>query len=662
MDGTPDDNFSLSSVYSQSYFVIPDYQRDYAWEQSNVNDLLDDVEFIYRENNNNDERKDRLNHYFGTLVLEERGSVEPTDFEDYDVFGVVDGQQRLATVAIVISSIIDELSTIEASPEISSDISSTIQERKEDIRKKYVQYEGIERIKLGGLAEDAYERVILGTKGPEDYLEKNDLIGAERKIASAKKTTLDRLQKWKETRFQNGTTDYAGYYKFLNNIVKILTQRFEVNIKVVEDIDEAARMFKVINDRGRDLRLHDKVRSHLVYCASQSDKLKSEDIYHQFNRIVKNITIHNGLSDSEVDDLIRIHWKVFTSERSDSRSKRTGPSEIHRRLSDMNDFASVQRDDFELFITPYLNSLENFSERYPYLTDRERFAEEYFDPESSHDSTINETVRKIQLLFLHSADQTATAPLLIAVAELFEVESQEFADTVSELEKLVFRYSLVMSHGAQGYTNSIASIANDLYWSDVDEQEIKGVFNSDSNRYAGYQSKELGIKESLDRVRDKRERLGSIDHVIANYLNTPDVLDGSFTSGWGGVRKTEVIKYIMYEYERSLRGPSGLLSLSPYHEFRRNFQVEHLVPKNAEEGNKLDNHTQNRNRIGNLAVLSAEENQSKGNSSFESKYSDIYRASSLKTLSSLDGPEFSVNKINQREEAELLPFIRQRWG
>lgn len=662
MDGTPDDNFSLSSVYSQSYFVIPDYQRDYAWEQSNVNDLLDDVEFIYRENNNNDERKDRLNHYFGTLVLEERGSVEPTDFEDYDVFGVVDGQQRLATVAIVISSIIDELSTIEASPEISSDISSTIQERKEDIRKKYVQYEGIERIKLGGLAEDAYERVILGTKGPEDYLEKNDLIGAERKIASAKKTTLDRLQKWKETRFQNGTTDYAGYYKFLNNIVKILTQRFEVNIKVVEDIDEAARMFKVINDRGRDLRLHDKVRSHLVYCASQSDKLKSEDIYHQFNRIVKNITIHNGLSDSEVDDLIRIHWKVFTSERSDSRSKRTGPSEIHRRLSDMNDFASVQRDDFELFITPYLNSLENFSERYPYLTDRERFAEEYFDPESSHDSAINETVRKIQLLFLHSADQTATAPLLIAVAELFEVESQEFADTVSELEKLVFRYSLVMSHGAQGYTNSIASIANDLYWSDVDEQEIKGVFNSDSNRYAGYQSKELGIKESLDRVRDKRERLGSIDHVIANYLNTPDVLDGSFTSGWGGVRKTEVIKYIMYEYERSLRGPSGLLSLSPYHEFRRNFQVEHLVPKNAEEGNKLDNHTQNRNRIGNLAVLSAEENQSKGNSSFESKYSDIYRASSLKTLSSLDGPEFSVNKINQREEAELLPFIRQRWG
>lgn len=117
MDGTPDDNFSLSSVFSQSYFVIPNYQRDYAWEESNVDDLLDDVDFIYRENNN-DERDDRLNHYFGTLVLEERGSVEPTDFEDYDVFGIVDGQQRLATVAIVISSIIDECLLLKEAPKL----------------------------------------------------------------------------------------------------------------------------------------------------------------------------------------------------------------------------------------------------------------------------------------------------------------------------------------------------------------------------------------------------------------------------------------------------------------------------------------------------------------------------------------------------------------
>jgi len=660
MDGTPDDNFSLSSVFSQSYFEIPDYQRDYAWEQSNVGDLIDDVEFVY-EQNNNSESGERLDHYFGTLVLEERGNIEPTDYEEFDKYGIVDGQQRLATVAIVISAIIDEMTKIEKNGDIDTDFSNTIKKRREDIANKYVEYEGTERIRLGGLAKDAYDNVILGNISPEIYLEQDDLVEAERKIARAKATTLSRLEEWRETEYENDPTDYAGYYKLLNNIIQIITQRFEVNVKVVEDIDEAARMFKVINDRGRDLRLHDKIRSHLVYCASQSDRLDSADIYQRFNNIVRNITIHDEFSDAEVDDLTRIHWEVFTSERSDSRSKRPGPSEIHRRLSDLVDFASVQRPDFESFIIPYINSLESFSKLYPYLTDRDKFAKKYFDPNKSHDSPINESVRKVQLLFLHAGSQSATTPILFATADKFGVRTSEFADMVSELEKLVFRYSMVMSHGAQGFANALSSIANDLYWSDVDPEQIAKVFNSDSNRYVGYQSKELGIKDAIERIAEKRERIAPIEEVATDFLDTPDVLDGSFTSGWGGVRSSEVVKYIMYEYERSLRGPSGLLSLAPYHEFRKNFQVEHLVPKNAEEGNRLDAHLENRNRIGNLAVLSNGENQSEGNAAFESKYNDIYSNSSLKVLGDLIGPEFTVDEVSKRNE-ELLKFINNRWG
>ena len=659
MDGTPDDNFALSSVFSQSYFEIPDYQRDYAWEKRNVKDLLDDVEFVY-EQNSKDKRNDTLDHYFGTLVFEDRGTIEPTDYEDYNVYGIVDGQQRLATIAIVISAIVDEMSNLEEDQNIDEDFQSTIRDERQKISESYIKYKDIERIGLGGLGKEAYEDVIIGNVPPKDYLERDNLVEAERKIARSKQVSMDRLQEWRENRFESDQLDYAAYYKFLNRLVQILTQRFEVNVKVVEDIDEAARMFKVINDRGRDLRLHDKIRSHLVYCASQSATLDSEDIYSQFNDIVRNITIHDGFSDSEVDDLVRIHWEVFTSERSDSRAKRPGPSDIHRRLSEYQDFASVQRDDFESFIIPYLNSLETFSEYYPNLTDRNKFAEEYFEPQSNPDSSINETVRRIQLLFLHPSVQSATAPLLIATADKFGVKSDEFAKITSELEKLVFGFSLVMSHGAQGFKNTLSSIANDLYWSDIESSDIQKIFNSDNQRYIGYQYKEVGIQKSIDRIMKKRRKITPIEEVLSDFLSTPDVLDGSFTSGWGGVRNNEVIKYIMYEYERELRGPSGLLSLSPYHEFRKNFDVEHLVPKHAEEGNKLDDHESNRNRIGNLAVLSASENQSEGNNSFESKYENIYRGSSLKVLSELNGPNFTVDDIAEREE-RILEFVKRRW-
>jgi hypothetical protein len=661
MDGTPDDNFPLSSVYSQSYFVIPDYQRDYAWSESNVNDLLDDIEFLYERNETGDNNQN-LQHYFGTIVLEHRGSVEPTDFQNYDVYGIVDGQQRLSTVAIVISAIVDEMSKLASNDNASGNLSSQARKRKDTIAEKYIQYENIERIRLGGLAEDAYNDIILDSTQVDDYLQNNELVEAERKIAGARQATNARLTQWKKSKFVTDSLDIPEYYRFLNTIVKILTQEFEVNIKVVENVDEAARMFKVINNRGRDLRLHDKVRSHLVYCASQSSKMDSERIYRKFNNIVKNVTIHDGFSDSEVDDLVRIHWKVFTSERSDSRSKRTGPNQIHRRLSDLKSYASIQRQDYETFIEPYINSLEEFSQVYPYMTNRQKFAEEYYQTKDSGEQGIRMSSKKIQLLYMHPGVQSATAPLLIAVSEKFGVSSPEFTQVVSELEKLVFGFSLVMSHGVQGYRNILASVANDLYWSNADDSTVEDIFNSTNDRYKGYKSKELGIKKCLERLREKRERITDINEVVSDYLTEPDVLEGNFTSGWGGIRSNEVIKYIMYEYEEHLRDTSGVLSLAPYHEFRKEFDVEHLVPKNAKAEDKLRNHKQNRNRIGNLAVLSVEQNQSKGNSAYERKYEDIYSNSSLKILRNLTGPEVSVSDIHRREEEKIIPFIMSRWG
>lgn len=656
MDGNPDDNFSLSSVFSQSYFVIPDYQRDYAWETSHVNDLLEDIEFIYKQNENSKDGQ-KVDHYFGTIVLEERGAIEPTDFEDYTEFAIVDGQQRLATITIVISTIVEEMRDI-ASGNISDNMRSDIDERSKDIRENYVEYENMPRLRLGGLAEDIYDKVVIGGQKIDEVSKASDLVETERRILETKKEIISKLSKWKNNRFTDDK-HLADYYKFLKHIIRIITNRFEVNVKVVEDVDEAARMFKVINNRGRGLNLHDKVRSHLVYCASQSHNLDSKEIYTIFNDIIRNITVHDGFSDTKVDKLVRIHWVVFTSEQSGSRSKRKGPLKIHRRLSDLDDYATVQRDNFEKFIEPYVKSLENFSKYYPYLNNRDKFAEKYYGNIDSSNKRLEDISKKVQLLFMRST-QTGVTPLLIAAAEKFGINSKQFVSLVSELEKLVFRYSLVMSNGHNGYSSMLQSIANDLYWSDIDNDDVNRIFNSDSQRYCGYQSKELGITKALDRIIEKRERIAPIDDVISDYLSEEDILDGEFTPGWGGIRNNEVVKYIMYEYERSLRQKSGQLSLSPYHKFRQNFQVEHLVPKNAEVGHKLKNHEHNRNRIGNLSILSSEENNSENNNSYGKKYNNVYDESSLKVLRDLESDEFTVRSIEIREE-NLFSFIRSRW-
>jgi len=204
-------------------------------------------------------------------------------------------------------------------------------------------------------------------------------------------------------------------------------------------------------------------------------------------------------------------------------------------------------------------------------------------------------------------------------------------------------------------------LASSMYWADRTDNHVEVIFNSPKNMFTGFQSKELAIRKTQEKIRDKREGLVEIDEVIDGHLDQADVIHGDFTSGWGGVRYEEVIRYIMYEYERTLRDSSGELSLAPYHEFRQNFQLEHLVPKNARRPDELPNHEENRHRLGNLSVLSPPDNKTANNKSYEQKYEEFYRDSALNQLRNLPEPDFGLDEIAARE-ADLIPFIKERWG
>jgi hypothetical protein len=554
MDDNPDTNYTLSQVFNESYFTIPDYQRDYAWREENVNDLIDDINFVYNRNKTQNNINE-VDHYFGTLVFEKKGSVDPRDYEEYTKFAIVDGQQRMISSVIFILSVVEEIKELADEDDVDKQMKEDMIEYADDIYSKYIEYENVPRLEIDGLAKKAYNQIVIEKQAPGDFLSRSETVEAERRVVNAKQIIKSRLSDWKTEKCEkeSGSTN-AIYYKLLKNIIRILTQRFKVNVKIVDDVDEAARMFKVINNRGRGLALHDKVRSHLVYCASQSKRLESKYIYNQFNEVVQNITIHDGFSDSEVDQLVKDHWVIFVNERSDTRAKRAGPVDIHKRLSDINEFANVQRSDFENFIEPYIESLRSLSEKFPYLSNRNNFSEKYVDSEDSDLSNrrMQTISRKIQVLHMHGPTRRALIPVLMSVAEKFGVDSDEFYSTVSALEKLTFKYNLLKSNGAQNYENAIQRAANNLYWSDVDNEKIETIFNTSAGRYKGFQSRELGIKKLIKDIKDRHSEIAPVDELISDYLNEPDILYGEFTSGWGGVRTKEAIKYLFYEYEMYL--------------------------------------------------------------------------------------------------------------
>ena len=75
---------------TDSHYVIPRYQRAYAWEDKEIIQLIDDI---------NDIESKEIVYYIGSLVVAQVKEKENTD-------EVVDGQQRLTTLYLLLQYLV----------------------------------------------------------------------------------------------------------------------------------------------------------------------------------------------------------------------------------------------------------------------------------------------------------------------------------------------------------------------------------------------------------------------------------------------------------------------------------------------------------------------------------------------------------------------------
>ena len=84
---------SIRQIYIENQeakkYVIPIYQRNYAWEEDEITALIKDIYDSWRKNDN-------APYYIGTLVTYKRGDNE---------YEVIDGQQRLTTIYIILNAL-----------------------------------------------------------------------------------------------------------------------------------------------------------------------------------------------------------------------------------------------------------------------------------------------------------------------------------------------------------------------------------------------------------------------------------------------------------------------------------------------------------------------------------------------------------------------------
>ena len=98
-------NVTLPGLFANKCFRIPNYQRGYAWGESQLNDLWDDLMDIQK--NGGSYRP----HYTGAITLQQIDSSTLTPAEKklstsgMEYYNVVDGQQRLTTLVILLNTL-----------------------------------------------------------------------------------------------------------------------------------------------------------------------------------------------------------------------------------------------------------------------------------------------------------------------------------------------------------------------------------------------------------------------------------------------------------------------------------------------------------------------------------------------------------------------------
>jgi Protein of unknown function DUF262/Protein of unknown function (DUF1524) len=271
------DPFQIGDVLKNpKRFIVPIYQRTYAWEiKPHLETFFDQVEAKAKERLKGD---GKFPHYMGAVLVIPRGAYS---FGRMEVLDVVDGQQRLATFQIFLAALRDLARTFGQSQ--TADLLGSLLLNPEGPQ----LHERIERYKLYPTAYDRklycdlvdLDRDGLYKKYPNAFykngnvLESADLLlrawGYLRREAEAFICTLD-----------EGTQAAR-----LSALSAALLEDFQVIVITLGEYDDAQVIFETLNAGGKPLAAMDLVRNdvfHRAVRAGENVELLMENRWRTF--------------------------------------------------------------------------------------------------------------------------------------------------------------------------------------------------------------------------------------------------------------------------------------------------------------------------------------------------------------------------------------------
>lgn len=313
-------------------YIIPAYQRPYSWEVDNVIQLLDDIWDAYKQNSEQE-------YFIGSLI-----TIELDKDRKYEV---VDGQQRLTTLNIILSGLVEKI------PFDQSEYEST--ERNELKRCILAPRSRAPSLFLREVDQPFFLRHILEAKTLEDE--------QYRKLKSPKKNLIDNFnetKKWLSKRSIDEAINLSIYIR----------EKVYCVFVIADSQSSAYRLFNVLNARGMSLSNSDLIKNS-IFNAASSAKEDGQKVEEMWLKLEDKLLIENMDSffeyfrtmDNPEKASSSIHeefQKIIDNNKSsifnllESLDK---AAEIYAEIKDSNDnraISSLKRVTYDEWIAPLI--------------------------------------------------------------------------------------------------------------------------------------------------------------------------------------------------------------------------------------------------------------------------------------------------------------------
>ena len=240
-------------------YVIPRYQRAYAWEEKEIEQLIDDI------CDDNDPKRD---YYIGSLIVARRKADDGVEYE------VIDGQQRLTTIYLLLQCLLDEGYFSRGEVSVGEALSF-------DCRSK-------SNCTLAYIRSDAQK-----SEGKEELLDQSILLA------------VDIIKKKLAREFGDRVKDQK---KFVDRLKHVVLYRIEV-----PEHTDLNRYFEIMNTRGEQLEQHDILKARLMnYLDDACEREAFARIWEACSDMTGYVQMHFSVEDRE--KLFVEQWSSLSSE------------------------------------------------------------------------------------------------------------------------------------------------------------------------------------------------------------------------------------------------------------------------------------------------------------------------------------------------------------